>query len=69
MEASDRLQAYQPLSSKMTVGLSHMCKNVSLRLSRIAAKCSDPKSASEIIKICNELVDNIEVLEKVFKSV
>ena len=27
------------------------------------------KSASEIIKICNELVDNIEVLEKVFKSV
>jgi len=36
------------------------------RLSRIAANCSDPKSASEIIRICEELVDKVEALEKVF---
>jgi len=51
----------------MTVGITPYLRNLSLRLSRIAASSSDPKSASEIIKICNELVDKIEVLEKVFK--
>jgi hypothetical protein len=41
-------------------------RNFALRLSRIAANSSDPKSASEIITICEELVDKIEALEKVF---
>ena len=63
------MPAYQPLSAKMTVGLMPYLPNVSPRLSGVAAKCSDPKSASEIIKICNERVDKIEALEKVFKSV
>jgi hypothetical protein len=50
-----------------TVGVTPYLQNLSLRLSRIAASSSDPKSASEIIRICNELVDKIEVLGKVFK--
>ena len=50
----------------MTVGVIPYLRNLTLRLSRIAANCSDPKSASEIIKICDELVDKIEALEKVF---
>ena len=50
----------------MTVGVTQYLRNFTLRLSRIAANCPDPKSASEIIKICDELVDKIEVLEKVF---
>ena len=50
----------------MTVGVTPYLRNFTLRLSRIAANCPDPKSASEIIKICDELVDKIEVLEKVF---
>jgi hypothetical protein len=54
------------LSSSKTVDVTPYLRNLSLRLSRIAASCSDPKAASEIIKICNELVDKIEALEKVF---
>jgi hypothetical protein len=50
----------------MTVGLTPYLRNLSLRLSRVAANSSDPKSASEIIRICEELVDKIEALEKMF---
>ena len=50
----------------MTVGVTPYLRNLTLRLSWVAANCSDPKSASEIIKICDELVDKIEVLENVF---
>ena len=50
----------------MTVGITPYLRNLSLRLSRVAANSSDPKSASEIIRICEELVDKIEALEKVF---
>ena len=50
----------------MTVGVIPYLRNLSLRLSRVAANSSDPKSASEIIRICEELVDKIEALEKVF---
>jgi len=50
----------------MTVGVIPYLRNLSLRLSRVAANSSDPKSASEIITICEELVDKIEALEKVF---
>jgi len=50
----------------MTVGVIPYLRNLSLRLSRVAANSSDPKSASEIIRICGELVDKIEALEKVF---
>ena len=50
----------------MTVGVTPYLRNVTLRLYRAAANCSDPKSASEIIRICEELVDKIEALEKVF---
>jgi hypothetical protein len=50
----------------MTVGVTPYLRNVTLRLSRVAANCSDPKSASEIIRICEELVDKIEALEKAF---
>jgi len=53
-------------SSKMTIGVTAYLRNLTLRLSRIAANCSDPKSASEVVRICEELVDKIEVLEKVF---
>ena len=53
-------------SSKMTIGVTAYLRNLTLRLSRIAANCSDPKSASEIIRICDELADKIEALEKVF---
>ena len=49
----------------MTIGVIPYLRNLSLRLSRVAAN-SDPKSASEIIRICEELVDKIKVLEKVF---
>jgi len=50
----------------MTVGVIPYLRNLSLRLSRVAANSSDPKSATEIIRICEELVDKIEMLEKVF---
>ena len=50
----------------MTVGVIPYLRNLSLRLSRVAANSSDPKSASEIVRICEELVDKIKVLEKVF---
>ena len=50
----------------MTFGVIPYLRNLSLRLSRVAANSSDPKSASEIIRICEELVDKIEALEKVF---
>jgi hypothetical protein len=50
----------------MTVGVIPYLRNLSLRLSRVAANSSDPKSTSEIIRICEELVDKIEALEKVF---
>jgi hypothetical protein len=50
----------------MTVGVIPYLRNLSLRLSRVAANSSDLKSASEIIRICEELVDKIEALEKVF---
>ena len=50
----------------MTIGVFPYLRNLTHRLSRIASNCSDPKSASEIIEICNEMVDKIEVLEKVF---
>ena len=50
----------------MTVGVLPYLRNLSLRLPRVAANSSDPKSASEIITICEELVDKIEALEKVF---
>ena len=50
----------------MTVGVFPYLRNLTHRLSRIAANCSDPKSASEIIRICDELADKIEALEKVF---
>jgi len=50
----------------MTVGVIPYLRNLSLRLSRVAANSSDPKSASEIIRICEELVDKVEALEKVF---
>ena len=51
---------------KMTVGVTPYLRNLTLRLSRIAASCADQKSASEIIRICEELVDKLEALEKVF---
>jgi hypothetical protein len=60
MEADDTLRL------KMTTGVLPYLRNLTLRLSRIAANCSDPKSASKIIRICEELVDKIETLEKVF---
>ena len=50
----------------MTIGVIPYLRNLSLRLSRVAANSSDQKSASEIVRICEELVDKIEVLEKVF---
>ena len=50
----------------MTVGVTPYLRNLTLRLSRIAASCADQKSASEIIRICEELVDKLEALEKVF---
>jgi hypothetical protein len=50
----------------MKFGLQSYLRSLSFRLSRIAANCPDPKTASEIINICNELVDKIEALEKVF---
>ena len=53
-------------SSKMTIGVTAYLRNLTLRLSRIARNCSDLKSASEVTRICEELVDKIEVLEKVF---
>ena len=53
-------------SSKMTIGVTAYLRNLTLRLSRIAANCSDLNSASEVVRICEELVDKIEVLEKVF---
>jgi hypothetical protein len=51
------------LSSKRDVCLTLF---LSLRLSRIEASCTDPRSASEVINICNELVGKIEALKKVF---
>jgi len=50
----------------MTVGLTPYLWNLALRLSRIAARCPDPKAASEILKVCDELVGKVEALEKVF---
>jgi hypothetical protein len=50
----------------MTVGVIPYLRNLVVRLSRIAANCPDSKAASEIIRICDELVDKIEALETVF---
>jgi hypothetical protein len=61
------VDAPNQLGFKMTVGVTPYLRNLTLRLSRVAANSSDPKSAREIIKICDELVDKIEALEEVFK--
>jgi len=50
----------------MTVGLAPYLRNLAIRLSRVAARCPDAKTASEILKVCDELADKLEALEKVF---
>ena len=50
----------------MTVGLTPYLRNLAIRLSRVAAHCPDPKTASEILKVCDELADKLEALEKLF---
>jgi len=50
----------------MTVGLAPYLRNLAIRLSRVAARCPDLKTASEILKVCDELADKLEALEKLF---
>ena len=50
----------------MTVGFTPYLRNLAIRLSRVAARCPDPKTASEILKVCDELADKLEALEKLF---
>jgi hypothetical protein len=39
---------------------------LAVRFSQIAARCPDAKTASEIIKVCDELADKLKALEKLF---
>jgi hypothetical protein len=39
---------------------------LAVRFSRIAARYPDAKTASEIIKVCDELADKLEAFEKLF---
>jgi hypothetical protein len=50
----------------MKLGLQSYLRNLAVRLSRIAARCPDTQTASEILKICDELADKLEALERVF---
>ena len=50
----------------MKVGLQSYLRNLAVRLSRTAARCPDIQTAGEILKICDELADKLEALEKVF---
>ena len=50
----------------MTVGFTPYLRNLAIRLSRVAARCPDLKTASEILKVCDELADKLEALEKLF---
>ena len=50
----------------MKFGLQSYLRNFAVRLSRIAARCPDTQTASEILKIGDELADKLEALEKVF---
>ena len=50
----------------MKFGLQSYLRNLAVRLSRIAARCPDVQAATEILKVCDELADKLEALEKVF---
>ena len=50
----------------MKFGLQSYLRNFAVRLSRIAARCPDAQTASEILKVCDELADKLEALEKPF---
>jgi hypothetical protein len=50
----------------MKFGLQSYLRDLTLRLSRIAARCPDAQTASEILKVCDELADKLEALEKLF---
>ena len=52
--------------AQMKLGLQSYLRNLAIRLSRIAARCPDSKTACEILKVCDELGDKLEALEKVF---
>ena len=52
--------------AQMKLGLQSYLRNLAIRLSRSAARCPDPKTASEILKVCDELADKLEALEKLF---
>jgi len=61
----------RPLSTldppaQMKFGLQAYLRNLAIRFSRIAARCPDAKTASEILKVCDELADKLEALEKLF---
>jgi hypothetical protein len=51
---------------QMKFGLQSYLRNLAVRLSRIAARCPDAQTASEILKVCDELADKLEALEKLF---
>ena len=53
-------------SARMKLGLQSYLRNLAIRLSRIAARCPDSETACEILKVCDELADKLEALEKVF---
>ena len=50
--------------SQMKLGLQSYLWNLAIRLSRIAARCPDTQTASEILKIGDELADKLEALVK-----
>jgi hypothetical protein len=53
---------------QMKFGLQSYLRNLAIRLSRIAARCPDAQTASEILKIGDELAGKLEALEKVFTA-
>jgi hypothetical protein len=48
----------------MKLGLQSYLRNLAIRLSRVAARCPDTKTTSEILKIGDELADKLEALDK-----
>jgi hypothetical protein len=51
----------------MQSGIAAYLRNLSVRSSKIAKTCADPKIKSDIENICAEITEKAEVLESLFE--
>jgi hypothetical protein len=51
----------------MQTGIAAYLRNLSVRSSKIAKTCADPKIKSDIENICAEITEKAEVLESLFE--